>query len=389
MIQNPLPLFVSLLIVFSFNLPGQEVGESGFEPEEWSAIQQRWRHSQPVIMISTDSGTQYSGQPIHAAIDTLYLFPATGLPVGPDWYSKVLRIPFSDIDKILLQKGGNRVTRAHKSVSLQVPKTDKYFTPPFQAVRKASVYSDSLVQEQRLEDAFPHSKVLRQAFPDKHVRISFGLGFGGDRATGDAESALRLSQLPDSYGSYGNSVTVDLLDLSWRFRDRLIVGGQLLARCFSSSLYGNNFGEYGGTSYQYDIYFFEHRLYAEYAFFHLDRYFTRKYELLTGVGFLMGKPEWSIYYNYDDFSDPDYFIYDEVKQAHEGYLKGFQLRSAFHYYFFPGFSLWTGLEVNLYKPWVIEAVEWPTSDPDASISLQEHTLNFSGVRFKFGIGIYL
>lgn len=389
MIRRAIFIFASLLMVFSLNLRGQEVREIGFDQEDWALIQNRWIRAQPAIMVLSGSGTHFSGQPIHAAIDTLYLFPATVLPVGPDWYGKVQRIPFNDIDKVLLQKGGNRVTRSHRAVSLQVPKSDKFFTSPFQAVRKASVYSDSLVEPQRLEDAFLHSKVLRQAFPDKHFRISVGLGFGGDRATGDAEKAIRQSQLPDPDGSNGNSVAVDLLDLSWRFMDRFIVGGQLLARGFPSSIYGGNYMEYESTSYHCKICFIEHRVYAEYAFFHVDRYFTRKFELLAGAGFLMGKPKWSISYSYDDFTDPDSFIFDEVEQVHEGYLKGLQLRSAFHYYFFPGFSLWTGLEANLYKPWVVEAVEWPISDPDAPITLQEHALSFSGIRFKFGVSIYL
>jgi len=135
--------------------------------------------------------------------------------------------------------------------------------------------------------------------------------------------------------------------------------------------------------------FTEHRIYTEYAFIHVDRYFTKKYELLAGAGYLMGRPEWSCSYYFNDYTDPDNWIYDNAYHFQEDNLHGVQLRSAFHYYLFPGFSLWTGLEANLFKPWTIETVEFPTSDPGINISFEEHTLNFSSVRFKFGVSIYL
>jgi hypothetical protein len=245
------------------------------------------------------------------------------------------------------------------------------------------------VKPEELKDAFPHSRVLRQAFPDKYLRISAGLGFGGDRATGDAEEALASSQLPNPVGVYANRVFVDFLDLSWRLHDRVIVGGELFSRRLNSTIFGDNYGVEQRTSYNYNFSFMEQRIYAEYAFFHVDRYFTRRSEVLAGAGVLVGQPYLSVNYYYSNYSVPEDPRYSDMYYTQEDHLVGAQIRGSFHYYFFPGLSLWTGMEVNLYKPWIVPAVEFPASDPDVPVLLQQHTLSFSGIRFKFGISIYL
>ena len=245
------------------------------------------------------------------------------------------------------------------------------------------------MRPEELEDAFHHSKVLRQAFPDKHLRISVVLGLGGDRATGDAQEALASSQLPNPTGQSAYGGLVDFLDLSWRFHDRVIVGGEFFSRRLNSNIYGDNYDVEQSMNYNYDISFMEQRIYAEYAFFHVDRYFTRRSEVLAGAGLLMGMPNVSMNYYYSDYSDLDNVIYEDKNYTQEDNLFGFQLRGSFHYYFFPGLSLWTGLEANLYKPWIVESTEFPTSDPAAPVHLQEHTLSFTGIRLKFGVSIYL
>jgi hypothetical protein len=377
------------LLVFSLPLLGQESLENGFDHDKWMSVMNRWIRAQPAVVLKSDSGTQYYGQPIHASADTLYLYASTGFPVGPDWLNELDAIPLNIINEVLMQKGGNRVTRSHRAVSLVVPSTNRLQDPAFNFVRRGSVYSDSLVSPNELGDAFPHSKVLRQAFPDKHFRLSIGLGFGGNRATGDAEEALGSSPLPNPYEGYGRSATLDFLDLSWRFHDRFIVGGELFSRRLNSNIYGDNYGVEQSMSYNYALSFMEQRIYAEYAIFHVDRYFTRRTEVLAGAGLLMGEPMVSMSYYYSDYSDPDNIFYGDITYTQEDNLFGFQLSGTYHIYFFPGLSLWTGLEVNLYKPWIVEAVEFPTSDPDVPMLLQEHSLSLSGMRLKFGVSIYL
>ncbi len=385
-----------LLFGFGVDLPGQQrsadaglADELGFEPESWNQIRDRWIWSQPAIVVYTYQGKHLSGQPVHAGIDTLYLYASTALPVGSDWYGKLHKITFKEIDKVLVQKGGNRVTRSNRSVGYQIPKKDKYFTKGFQEVKRSAVYRDSLVHPRQMKEAFPHSPVMRQVFPHKHFRISVSVGMGGGSVDNDAREALLASPLTTPEGGYGSTASPDIIDISWRFLDRVIVGGQLVSRNFSTTLYAYSQAGLSSNSYHYDVNFYEHRLYAEYAFFNLDRYFTRRWELLVGAGFLMGKPSWDFYYQYDDGSDPDNFIYEEERYEQDGSLYGVQSRTAFHYYFFPGLSLWTGLEANFYKPWTIDSVAVPSGDPSAPLVLQEHTLSFSSVRFRFGVSIYL
>jgi hypothetical protein len=380
MIKPSVASFLYLLMICGAALHGQE---------SRAGINKRWIRSQPAIIVMMNSGDHLSGQPIRISRDTLYIYPSQDFPVGPKWAGAIRTVPLNLVDYVLLQKGGNALTHAHRAVRLQIPQTNRVYSPAFQSIRKACVYSDSLVLPRTMDEAFLHSKVLRQTFPDKHVRLSLGLGFEWDRVTGQAEKLLEQIPIPFTVEAYSNNVTVDLLDVSWRLMDRIIAGGQLAARTFQSSLYGYADLQNFYANYDIQVYYTEYRIYAEYAFFHVDRYFTRKYELVAGGGFLMGKPQWDIYYNYTFYTDPDNVISDEARFNQKGDLFGFQLRCAFHYYLFPGLSLWSGLEANLYPPWTIEATDLPTFIPEVPLHLQETRLNFSGIRFKLGVSIYL
>ncbi len=387
---DKLPLLALLVLIFcSLNLRAQEARKNKLNPEQQQAIEKRWMESQPIIMVRTDSDRQYTGQPIHASMDTVYLLPGTGLPVGAEWFREVQRISFNEIEEVLLQRGGSKLTRSNISEDLGIPQTDKFYSKPFQALRRASVYEDSLIMPGDLEEAFTNSKVLRQVFPAKRLRISVGLGIGGHRAGGDAEEALRQSQLPYPDDSYGNRAFIDPVDISVRFLNRWIVGGQYRVNNSSEIIYAYSYEQNVDRNYDYYFDFTEHRIYTEYAWIHVDRYFTRKYELLAGAGYLLGRPEWTMNYSFNDASDPDNWVYEHVSLVQEDKLHGVQLRSAFHYYLFPGFSLWSGLELNYFRPWTIERVEFPTPNPGVDISLEEHSLNFSSVRIKFGVSIYL
>lgn len=387
-----LVFYIVLLNAFIMNLAAQEPKAGEGKSSHQEHINSRWIDSQPVIMVFSNDDPYVAGQPFHASIDTLYLYPFLGLPVGAKLSQDLQKVAINEIDSVRLQKGGNLMTRSRSSSIYQFPDDHKklYYTAPFQAVKTSAVYQDALVFPERIEDAFPHSKVLRQAFPKKHLRISFAVGFGGDRAISDAREGIQSSPLSSPWGAYGQNTTVDILDISWRFMDRFIVGGQLLGRYYSAHVWGDFYdGQFTDYHYSYDITFVEKGVYGEYAFLYPDRYFSRRIELLAGAGLLIGKPEWSMYYYFVDATDQDNAFYDEVRYEQTDNIFGFQLRTAFHYYFFPGLSLWTGLEANLYKPWTIEAVDLPMTDPEAPLRLPEHSLDFSVIRFMLGIAINL
>ncbi len=109
---DKLPLLALLVLIFcSLNLRAQEARKNKLNPEQQQAIEKRWMESQPIIMVRTDSDRQYTGQPIHASMDTVYLLPGTGLPVGAEWFREVQRISFNEIEEVLLQRWANRLQR--------------------------------------------------------------------------------------------------------------------------------------------------------------------------------------------------------------------------------------------------------------------------------------
>jgi hypothetical protein len=385
-----------LLGLSPLNLTGQQgrdvagkADEMGLDREQWDQIRERWSRSQPVIMLTSYEGDHLSGQPIFAGVDTLYFYASTNLPVGTDYAGQIYRIPITDIDKVLIQKGGNWLTRSNRSAGYQIPAQDRYFSQAYKKVKKSAVYRDSLVRPLQLKEAFPHSPVLRQVFPQKHLRISVSVGLGGDGVPADSRAALEASNLPSPQYGYETYAALEFFDLSWRFMNRIIVGGQLLARNTSSTLFADDQGTSYSNQYYYEVNYLEHRIYAEYAFFHVDRYFTKRWELLAGAGILMGRPTWGLYYMYDEYSDPDNPVYGSVTHEQADPLTGFQLRTSFHYYLFPGFSLWSGLEANISRPWTIQEVEVPSNNPSVPFVLQEHGLSFNSLRFKLGVSIYL
>jgi len=103
--MNRLTLFslVFLLQVFSLSLSGQESLEKGFERDEWISVKNRWVRAQPAIVLKSDNGTQIYGQPVHVSEDTLYLYPSTGFPVGPDWVNELEAIPLNTLNVVLMQ----------------------------------------------------------------------------------------------------------------------------------------------------------------------------------------------------------------------------------------------------------------------------------------------
>ena len=209
------------------------------------------------------------------------------------------------------------------------------------------------------------------------------MSFGSDVITNDIKSMLQGTSLPQSYESYGGHTNVEFLDLSVRVMDRLILGGSLFTRTSYTNVYTYTYDE-GDVYYNLDVDYREHKVYAEYAIVKTDRFFSRKFEVLAGAGLLIGQPEWRFYFHYYNYEDPENiedYNYDDI-------LLGVQIKGAFHYYFFPGLSLWTAIDINLVQPFVIS--EWELDVPDgvSPITVPQHELGFSSVRFKLGLSIY-
>jgi hypothetical protein len=366
-----------------------EAQESGYSPEKWAHIENRWLESQPVIIAYTRSGETLSGQQIHASSDSIYILQNKGLPIGPDWQKDLASVHVDEIVHILFQQGGNKMGRKKHAATLRFPASNAAYSEPHVMLRNASVYVDSLYNPLMMEEAFTHSDLLRRAYRKKRFRYSFGVNFGGDVLTQEIREALGNSGLPQSYESYGGNVNGELLDFSFRFFDRLIVGASIISRISHANMYGNAGNEQRHIDYDYHVDYRENRIYAEYAILNTDRYFSRKFEVIAGAGLLLARPEWRLGYSYYEYENPD-FNYDPYQYySFQENLLGMQVKGAIHYYFFPGLSLWTALDVNLNQPFVVPQQELPTGEDQDPFILPEHELGFSCVRFKLGLSLYL
>jgi len=377
-----------LLLTLGVFLAEIRAQQRDYSPELWIVIENRWRESQPVIVVYTRSGEVVAGQQIHASSDSLFIYPGDGLPVGTQWADGLKTVYVNEIDSVLFQEGGNKLGRDKRSNTLVFPPDNARISEPHIQLRKASVYEDSLIIPPDLEMAIDHSRVMKQAFRKKRIRYSFGVNFGSDVLLNEIQDAIGESSLPYSYDSYGGNVNGELLNLSFRFFDRLIIGGSLYSRKNYTDVNGYASNSAYDVSYLYHVDYLEHSLYAEYAILNTDRFYSRKFEVIAGAGLLLGNPNWNFGYSYYDIQNPDsesdgYFDY-----SHSDNLLGLQLKGAFHYYFFPGLSIWTAIDLNLNQPFVVPEQELPAPGEQDPIILPEHELAFSCVRFKLGLSIY-
>ncbi len=376
-----------LFLALMMHVAEASAQQTGFSTEMWSVIEERWRESQPVIVVYTSSGEVIAGQQIHASSDSLFIYPGDGLPVGTQWVGELKIVGVNDIDSVLFQEGGNKLLRDKKADVMVFPSPNARYSKPHVQLRNGSVYKDSLLDPPDLEVAISQSKVMRKAFRRKRVRYSLGVNFGSDVITNDIKSMLQGTSLPKSYESYGGHINGEFLDLSFRVKDRLILGGSLFTRTSYTNVYTYTYDE-GDVYYDLDVSYREHKVYAEYAIVKTDRFFSRKFEVLAGAGLLIGQPEWRFFFSYYSYEDPENIEGGYLYYNYEDILLGAQIKGAFHYYFFPGLSLWTAIDFNLVQPFVISERELDVPDGVSPITIPQHELGFSSVRFKLGLSIY-
>lgn len=377
-----------LSLILGVCMAGAKAQESVYSPQLWQVIEDRWRDSQPVIVAYTKSGEVVAGQQIHASSDSLYIYPNDGLPIGDQWAGDLIMIRSEEIDSVLFQAGGNRLIRDKRANTLIFPSSNAHHSKSYLKIREESVYEDSLVTATDLEVAIKRSKVMKKAFRKKRIRYSMGVSFGSDVVLNDIQKMLEESGLPQSYESYGGYVNGEFLDLSFRVTNRLILGGSVLTRNSYTSVYSSSYNQTEDIYYNLDVDYREHKIYAEYAIVKTDRFFSRRFEVLAGAGLLMGIPEWRFNFSYYNVEDLDNIFGGDYSSNYDDLILGLQLKGAFHYYFLPGVSIWTALDLNLTQPFVVPEQEILIPGIEEAKLLPEHELGFNSVRFKLGLSIY-
>ncbi|MGW8315727.1 MAG: hypothetical protein ACWGNV_09020 [Bacteroidales bacterium] len=372
-------------------IPGQdEMLEFGLTPRQTEALIKRWGSSQPVVALYVGGEQPVTGQPIYFGRDSILVYPKARLPVGADWHKDLVAVPFSKVTSMALQRGGNWIQRSRSSRFYALrPAGTKTAGTAIVKLHYASIYRDSLVPARDMPDALRHSRVMRQVFPNKHIRISAGIGLGGDVVADDVKEAFSNSPLGDPEYGYGNPADFEWADIAFRMFNRYMIGWQYISNTNYSNWYYYSSGNDYNYSYSYWIELFEHRIYGEYGLFHVDRYFSRPFEWTVGAGIIFARPKKSFYYDYEDFSDPENPDFQYFNDQITGKITGLNLKSMFHYFFVPGLSLYAGLEASFYEKWIIPEQILPTGETGGQTTLPEHEINLNNIRFRAGVSIYL
>ncbi len=119
----------------------------------------------------------------------------------------------------------------------------------------------------------------------------------------------------------------------------------------------------------------------------VDRFFTRRHEILAGAGFIASFPRIG-FYSYRELQGDPYFS-EDAEMGETNKPLGMQLRAFYHYYPFRNVSVSAGLEVNFYQDLKVPAVFFPSDEAvDLPPLLEAHELNYSSLRFKLGLHLY-
>jgi len=407
--------------------------------QDFSALEnhmnkQRWDWHQPRVEVYMKGGDTLRGQPVHFTGTELSILPSRILPVRIG--NQLVRISLEDVEGIYINRGG-RITLAQTSgiligigagtavgmtlggpivallagnalgVGLGLAGTglhnsmtrDLLFLIPehpeypqeLEKLRRWSVFPDSLVLARDLRSLPEHSTAIRRAFPQKHFRVSVRANAGFSMLKNTFSQVIHSGALPSPESESYTCIGTSMLDLSWRFRNRIILGGEwMLSRndmAYAGYYYYDPSDPGNQRNYTYWVGIQELRFYADWVFMPMDRFFTRHHEIVAGAGFIASFPRTSFYSYREISSDPH--ISESAELGETNKPLGFQLRAAFHYYPFRNVSVSAGLEMSLYQDMKVPDVYYP-SDAAAGLPpfLEAHDLNYSSFRFRLGVHMY-
>ncbi|MDD2634745.1 MAG: hypothetical protein PHW82_04530 [Bacteroidales bacterium] len=409
------------------------IEKHGLTVSEWEKVNKRWSKLQPSIFIVTTSGDTVVGQLISISSESLTICTDKIIPFNDFIEGKTKQIAINNISSIIFTKEGykrtglitgfiagggagvisglivgqgwtvipavllgtvgatggmflgKRIQEIIKTSEISMDSDPQKIEKYLNRLQKHAIHPDNLIADKDLNHFAKHSKNISKVFPEKHLRISFGLSVGPNFVKSSLDDMLSATSLPPITKYRTDPLAVEFFDLAWRFSDKFIIGGQLSLNLgnYSYLFYDNHENLY----YNNKIQNFESRIYFEYSPNPVTRLFTKKYEFLFGGGIVFANPSSKFIYSYT----PDIATGDniQVTKQYEPNLLGVQLRSAFHYYIFPGFSVSAGIEGNIIQPLSIDSYQLPTSNPTEFITIPDYKLNFSTIRIKIGASIYL
>jgi uncharacterized protein YcfJ len=436
-------LFLVLIMIFSSYLFSQDTGRIGERPDsfgfsekEWHRIEKRWRRFQPRVILLTTSGDSVSGQLLYMGDSVVVIYRGYDMMVDIDTVKDVVRIPVDGMDEVFLVSGrpvtqgvlvgiivggvtfavvgitlgqnnpfltpvatgmlsamvgavvgagaGYGIQKALRKKTFTMRRTSPEYEGHLQKIKKSAVFRDSLFFSSDIYRLREHSRVLRHAFPKKQFRISAGVNIGSNPLQKEMEEMFSTTSLYPLTGSYGCPVEVEYLDLSWRFRDRYVAGGQLFYNVDMYTSLNYQSLDYS-MAYYYDIQISGGMAYLDYVYYPVNRFFTKHWEVTAGAGILVGKTSAVFsYYHYSDSTGESSHFQNDVSKV----IPGVQLHGTFYYYFFPGLSIYAGMQGNLYRKVRVGSFKVPGEPPYDPVVIPDHRLNFNSIRFRIGASIY-
>jgi hypothetical protein len=419
------PQHFTLLLLLACSVVALAQEGPSFSEEDTKRNEKRWQWHQPYAEVCLQNGDTLAGQPLHFDMDTLYLLPSRSIPLLPD--TDMLSIPFTRIDSIWIERGG-RITMAqtsgiilgiaagtlagfavagpvgallggnvigvsggfagaglhNKSCSeeLHLNKDDPGYQEELNTLRKWSVFKDSLVFSNDLSDLPAHSQAMRRAYPEKKFRISLAMNWGPPMMKNRLAAALEDAGLPPWNDYWDRGLGSELIDLSLKVSHHWKAGLSCMWT-YESVVIANSYAyEVDKTDYTYVLDFTDIRLYGEYVFRPVDRFFTSRKELYVGGGLVLSLPQ--LYTDIYLADVPENGIYRSANRNLKASLLGLQCRAGYHHYLARNFSLSGGLEVNLYPDLKVPELEAQYG----TVAMSAHRLNYSHFRLKIGAHLY-
>jgi hypothetical protein len=361
-----------LLAYFSCSLWAQE--NIQFSPEDLQSISKRWSKYHPDAEVFLLSGDTLTGQPVHFDMQKLLLYPSDSLPLNLE--GKMLSIPFADIDRVSLNRGGpvtpglasgiiigigvgigigaiagspgaafilgnlmgflggvsgKAIQVSSTSAELKLKPEYLNYQEEITKLHEWSVFKDSVIYTGDINLLPVYSRAMRRLYPQKHFRITLGLNGGLNSLENDLQAEISSSGLPPPEEYYHSALGFEYLDFSWRFNHHWIIGGGFMKNQDPmASTY--SYQEYGAGSkildYRYSVNMTDFRIYTEYVLSPVNRFLTDRFEFLVGRGFIISRPKPSISYTYrtdSDTGDTDYGYFNETQT-----IFGLQARAACH-----------------------------------------------------------
>lgn len=401
-----------------------------FTEAEWNKIQKRWDNHQRTVILVSLSGDTASGQLVSINDSVISIYPEKSILLTAEQAQNISHYPVSEIEYFFIKKKrsalpiwayttvagagvgtvaglilsqgwsvaivvaggvvstglgtwiGFKIEKAKKAKKLTLNKGHNDYPKNLKRLKKKMLYNDSIAFPMSFRQALDHSKLMNRTFYSKRLRVSVALSAGPNTIENSVSNAFASAGISKISYNY-SPIAFELPDVSWRISKRFIVGGQFYFAGHSdiSDFYKPDaFSTTNELEFSYSINTLEARLYLEYAINPIDRFMSKPYEFLIGAGVIMGSQS----FDFTSFES----LGDNYNSSENSAIQGIQVRSSFHYYFLPSFSLFTGIEANLYTNVNAPKLEFSTLDPAKDYVIPAYDLNFNTLRLKLGTSVH-